>query len=491
MAGISTIRDSETSEEINTKQKQREEAHSTDSEQEVDYFDELDGDYKVEEVLFGDFCRAGKKPKNIQTRHNYLKFRKQEIWIKRDHEGKFYIESELKYSSRQVQQLVIGCYNDAMDNQLLKFMRTNFRKNINSIRFHNSWTKTFADGLKFLLRDVEIVDFDIYRDYWSRCGFTTVHLNEILQQSPRVKCVSVRYYDNIGIDYSHVKCPNLKTFECFIKGSAVNDLTDFFQQNRTIKRVIFRIRNLRKSMEMEPMKWLLNTIILTQPSIKELFIEFTKHCEEIDFELIKDELKRLDTSENFKRFELKGGNVSIMANIGVLASLKSFKGLHLSWHRFYDTDEKMLSLNTFVNLELINFDRSVSEEFAVNLSKKLLNLKEVFWTGQIYCENKQSKPAFVPFVYHSPNLRRIISTHCSAEEINVSELNAERKKLKGAKKLAIYVNAAQEGNRIVKCVSGLHDLVTVEQIKLNYSVDADYSSPLYGFEHPLEAIYLQ
>lgn len=369
MAESSTIEESEI-----RRERSSESTYSTDSERETNHLSDFedDNDSEANQFPHDDFCRVDKKSKKRPLSPKRPQFEKKVVLIgKKPESGELYTTTNVKYFKRQMLHMKIGDRYE-MDNQLLEFMRANYRTNVKSIVFHNSWSKTFADGLKFLLRDVEILDFMIFREDWER--WSKVQLNEILQYSPLVKNLRVGYCVNIEVDYSNVKCPKLETFECRIEGTRVNELTTFFEQNRTIKRLTCRIHCLKKSIEMESIKWMLNTVIQTQPNINELFIDFVYNCEEIDFALIQHGLIRLDKRKSFKRLELHIDDTSVIKIFTVLASLKSFTGLHVFDYHFFDTEDKMLSLNSFVNLQILRFRGHMSDNFVVNLSKNLLNL---------------------------------------------------------------------------------------------------------------------
>lgn len=350
-----------------------------------------------------------------------------------------------------------------MNAKFWKFMRSNCGPKIKKIIFNGLyWTKLFDEEIKFTLQHVEIIALMLWKK-------TNIRLDDVLKHLPLVKNVKIDGFD--VVDLPHTICPQLEVFDCRINHPSMADaLKNFFLQNTTVKRFTCRIRRPNSDL----IKKLLKNVIHTK--IEELFLAFHT-ADEIDFTLIRNELKMLDARESFKRLELETNS---MKNLFELASLKTFKGFHLCTWQFNRTSERVSEINSFIHLTILMIGSLTVNVFNENLLYNLPNLMELYYFGGVICMYVPSE-MIVPFVRYAPKLIKFVVNFDEAfGHLCLERLNAERSQLKHASNLVIYLKPSiTTENYTNNC------LVRVKYITTSFSEDPDLTNPLIPYKFSL------
>lgn len=332
--------------------------------------------------------------------------------------------------SQQMRNVMI-IYDGVLDEQSLPHIRRNISRNLIKINFSCwGWSKSFADGIKDFLQCIESVSFDIKK---TEPGSFV----DILQYMPHVRSLGIHYY-TAGVGVPAMILPKLEAIE--ITGYPVmNQLKNFFQENLTLKRFTWRAG---KRYNLDLTKELLR--LIADSSIEEFF--FDRLDTEVDFALFENEFRTLDKRESFKRFEIElyGQNIK---NISILSSLKSFTGFHISFGMLLGAPYYS-AFNLFVNLTTLSINlrlQPVCPTLSENLSQHLNFLKEfyLFQTHGGFCPLLLSgdlSDVIMPFNRNSAKLEKIfVIINDKYPRFNVEWLNTERKELKDATKLTIYL----------------------------------------------------
>lgn len=356
--------------------------------------------------------------------------------------------------------------NEEMDERVLQFMERYCSKNIKKIKFCDvTWTKSFADGMKEFVQNVESVTF-----FWLSYP-SDVNLDEILKHMPFVRNLKVDCHKMVKLPT--VECPNLETLEYSITGPLADDLAKFFQTNPSIKRFTCHMPN--HNTDIDTLKQLLK-IVIDNGNIEELFLSFGSKIW-VNFALIRDELKMLDGRKNFKRLEIKSEG---FVNASEVATLKSLTGIHLTagthFSSTYILNVSLQDISSLVNLKTLHVEGKMNRASAESLAQNLINLQEFYYIEE-GDQLEKIETLYMPFVRHSPKLAAmILKTMAVTGCPDIEKLNAERGNLKDATKLDVHFDFLRK--KKLRPVSSQGEFVNIQEAKAIYGSEPDYSSPL-------------
>lgn len=348
-------------------------------------------------------------------------------------------EKYVKHFSHRFRNVNILFGKRELSEQLVQFIRSKCCDNFNKIFVQGKWSRAFEEGIKDALRNVEIVSFDVWSD--------DIWLDGIFNCFPAVKHLKLRHgcpISKLRRDYINLKMPDieyplLEVFELQIhRFELIEQLQHFFRKNPTIKRFVC-------TMYCPDTEWLKSIIrIVTLTYIEELFIEVLPGAN-VDFAFSRNDFRMLEERENFKRLEFslsESLGLNVISNLCELASLNTFKGFHLRNMGFVNQwSDHIAVMNSFVNLTTLQVQCNRTADAPVsswkNLSKNLVCLEELYYSGHVH------EHILTAFVRNSPKLRKIfvVPFHFIGRD-KLIELNKERKALKGAANLIIYLQSS-------------------------------------------------
>lgn len=247
-------------------------------------------------------------------------------------------------------------------------------------------------------------------------------------------------------------------------------LATFLQRNPQIKRLTCRFpRNNDAAKEVL-------RVIIENSNIEDLFMYANGTSAMVNnggisnFKLCLNELKALDNREQFKRLEIfLSADVCLENVVDSLSSLNKLTGLY--YNRWLDRCDGIKVVQSCIHLTVLELSHSkLSKEDADGLAISLRNLEELYLSYQpVYIEVLRS------FVRHCKHLYKIgiilyFVDMTELKENDVLELNKDRNKLDGARKLTIYWESF--GNKMISS-----KLVDVKHTKLHYNDSTDRPNP--------------
>lgn len=298
-------------------------------------------------------------------------------------------------------------------------------KSTKEIRLANNLCEDAIECLKKVLQKVEVIELN---ESFMRQEF----YESFLRFCPKLKNLSIkRLYKirdksviiGLNNDWLLRKYPTLEHLELIdIYELRNNELKTFFELNPNVRSFSTDSVSFEEN---------LHFFLSTDVKLNKLAIEYSSRNVSDN---VHDLLAQLYEKGCFKTLYIYSA-CDLQANLDQFLSKtlsSAVESLHLdiSW-RWYDEFHIDVCLKNLKVLAVDNLDKVADIE---NLPSKLPNIEKIYF---IYTNSKE----ILPFIRKSPKLKTILlkRRYYAAEFPDLIQMNQERKKLAGARKVAIYL----------------------------------------------------
>lgn len=421
-------------------------------EDEVDHFNTILNDDCILEIFSylrnqdlgeaSETCMRFKRLANIQFRIKYPDCSSTNVNISVNDAGKIVVDTNCPFSDYR--KYFIGCsqivHIDRIDRKhsgkVIAFLRKNWHGNLKKLSFsYGNYIDAFGQNIETVLVDLNVLEFD----YVSERNET---VNEILKCCPQLKILRIDKHF-ISATGEYTQCPALEMIQCQVDSTHYAEkLTAFLQRNPSVTKLFCSFENEPIGESMSKLGNVVQLITATE-SISEFYLKIAdvqNGPNTIDWNMVYQELKKLDGKDGFKRLEL-----SINTHPFQMGALESLSGLQL----FYNTTE-ILHRNPLINNQFSQLKtlclhlEPENTTLCTTLSQNLPNLEEVWLVVQkVYDEHfefvsfsaKLNKfvliAAFRLLLGYNPLYEKVLS--------RMDSLNESRRKLTNASKMIVYL----------------------------------------------------
>lgn len=346
-----------------------------------------------------------------------------------------------------------GGRNHRLDDRHLNFILLNCSTNLQILRFEEVMLrKEQLQAMKHMLHRVEKLVLH-------KCGMMEDIYDSLLRNCPNLKqLIMSDTYTHVGRDSNKwllMKYPALENVHlCSVTMlSFMSEYWElFFRRNPQIKR--FSCDHWYSINETDrPIK----IIHRSAPNLSHLYISLRGighlNCTYYD-------LSKLCEKKSFESLELQFtgaiGQQYLDRHSKILASMGKLHALHLTDTMF--TSKNASEIASLIQLKKLNLlNTTFDNEFAEIVSKKLLNLEE------IYADVTND---FTPFIRNSPKLQKIVLPNTAMGELHLGWgilwLNDERTKCPNAGQIIIHVQNISTGDAEVQEFSS--GMITIQTI---------------------------
>lgn len=298
-------------------------------------------------------------------------------------------------------------------------------KSLRQIRFQGALLEEGIEYIEHILNEIEVVDLsecycvreEFYEYFLKYCSILK---SLSIKRSGKMRGKSVII--GAGNDWLLRKYPTLEHFEL----TEIYEIPDqklkiFFEQNPNVRTFSIDSQSLWDNRE---------AILSANIKLDKLSVEFRSREIKSNNQIF-DLLNELQRNGFYDKLHIYSMCVSekLLEEMFLLPFCSSLEMFHGRFHHIYNTLENLTVLGVDYGDEIHNVE---------DLPKKLPNLERIFF-------NEASSDHVFPFVKYSPNLKTIKIFRCQGgshwkRAMDLTEFNKERRKLRNARKVIIYVN---------------------------------------------------